>query len=154
MKIFSTFASCIQEYPSFYVYITTKAALFQFYYHLLLFKFYYLYAFLIFFQGETNQGNQKIYQRTVGRKIFMLFHINLNPFSMNVFKTFFLIACFWFFPYFMGNIFIFYVYLSTHNFFYTLFLQDSFTLMVDLAFRLPNCLIDLPRNVPRRKFLD
>lgn len=89
---------------------------------LLLFKFYYLYAFLIFFQGETNQGNQKIYQRTVGRKIFMLFHINLNPFSMNVFKTFFLIACFWFFPYFMGNIFIFYVYLSTHNFFYTLFL--------------------------------
>lgn len=65
---------------------------------LLLFKFYYLYAFLIFFQGETNQGNQKIYQRTVGRKIFMLFHINLNPFSMNVFKTFFLIAFFGFFP--------------------------------------------------------
>lgn len=73
--------------------------------------------FWFFFQGETNQGNRKIYQRTVGRKIFMLFHINLNPFSMNVFKTFFSIVCFWFFSLFYGQYLYFQRFFSTHNFF-------------------------------------
>lgn len=103
---------------------------------------------LFFFQGEINQGNLKTYQRTVGRKLFIFYHITLNILlSFLIFLT----CLFLFYGQYLHFLVSF---LNAWFFFIHFFFKGSFTLIVDLAFRLPNCWMDLPRNFPEKKFLN
>lgn len=107
-----------------------------------------LLVFYFFFQGEINQGNLKTYQRTVGRKLFIFYHITLNILlSFLIFFNLF-VSILWSISSFPSFFFL------TRDLFHTFFFKGSFTLIVDLAFRLPNCLMDLPRNFPEKKFLN
>lgn len=71
------------------------------------------------------------------------------------FSIFFQLVCFLLFVSILGAISSFPTFIFCMcDFFPTFYLKESFTLIVDLAFRLPNCLMDLLRNFPQKRFLN
>lgn len=79
-----------------------------------------LLVFYFFFQGEINQGNLKTYQRTVGRKLFIFYHITLNILlSFLIFLT----CLFLFYGQYLHFLVFFFL---TRDLFHTFFFQGKF----------------------------